>query len=529
MKKVFSKVLPSMLVASIILSQLCFNGFAADATPKTYDVFDATHKAVFSVAATAYNGLTQTSNLKFGQVESNTFTAFESIWGLDDKSYFQNQAYYSTDKCYMAHIDNVTWQSLWLNRLTPTAPNPAISFNSDYVADVSINATLGSNNGAKVRITKNETKIWPETDWKELASSDSINATLEGVATSDSIVVEFTNGDTYLTSFTIAETVALTMSDLYDAFDAGHKSLFASNAVGNSVVSQTSKLQLGQIESNAFYAFSNLYAQSATSIYTNLLYFNSSNTNMEHFDHGTWQALWVYKLAPEAPNPAFSLKAEYDSNVTINATLGTNTGAKVRVTKNGIKVWPTSDWRALTNNEAITAVVNDVNKDDEIILEFSNGNTYVTALNFLSERMVGFANYKSTGNYITKVAENSKVSDILSTSNIKLGTLITLKVFGVNGVEYANQNDQVGTGTAVKIYNNGIEFKTYKIVVYGDITSDGKILIGDLVALKEKMLNLSVLTNEKLMACDTDKSGSVTISDLLTLKKHLLSIKSISQ
>lgn len=97
------------------------------------------------------------------------------------------------------------------------------------------------------------------------------------------------------------------------------------------------------------------------------------------------------------------------------------------------------------------------------------------------------------------------------------------KIFDTKGVEVKNKA-VIGTGYTYVVYDlDGKKHKTYKFVIYGDISGEGNIDIKDLLYAKLHILEKKKLKGGKLMAanaCHTD--GDISIKDLLYIKLHIL-------
>ncbi|MCQ2555233.1 MAG: dockerin type I repeat-containing protein [Clostridia bacterium] len=88
----------------------------------------------------------------------------------------------------------------------------------------------------------------------------------------------------------------------------------------------------------------------------------------------------------------------------------------------------------------------------------------------------------------------------------------------------------ITTGTRIVVTNGQNEtILDSKIVVRGDLNSDGIITTSDLVYLRRYLVNLSKLENELLAAADINKDGKVTTSDLVLVRRNLVNLYDIVQ
>lgn len=129
------------------------------------------------------------------------------------------------------------------------------------------------------------------------------------------------------------------------------------------------------------------------------------------------------------------------------------------------------------------------------------------------------AGYNLSTGYLTKLTLNANVSNIIN--NIKnQSASVTYK----NNSGNVKTSGMVSTGDSITVDN-----KTYKVVIYGDISGDGIINIKDLLFVQRYILKSLNLTNENKVAADVNKDGNVTIKDLLIIQKYILGYSGISQ
>lgn len=119
------------------------------------------------------------------------------------------------------------------------------------------------------------------------------------------------------------------------------------------------------------------------------------------------------------------------------------------------------------------------------------------------------AGYKINGEYVTGFAVQESLSDVK-------------KKLGNESISFSTET--IGTGTKIT-YNNQI----YTIVMYGDLTGDGKINSADLLKMRQYLQGTVSLSGAYLEAGMLSSQGKVNSADLLKLRQHLLGTNKISQ
>ena len=101
-------------------------------------------------------------------------------------------------------------------------------------------------------------------------------------------------------------------------------------------------------------------------------------------------------------------------------------------------------------------------------------------------------------------------------------------------VDYQNRvlkdTDIVGTGSKIRVKENGNIIRQYQIVIYGDVNGDGKINSVDLLVLQRHILEIKPLTAIFRKAANINKNGKKPSSvDLLLIQRHILQLQLIEQ
>ena len=133
--------------------------------------------------------------------------------------------------------------------------------------------------------------------------------------------------------------------------------------------------------------------------------------------------------------------------------------------------------------------------------------------------------YKVTGEYVSNIAFQSDVSNIIN--SIRSTTpFADVKVVDTNGQVITGGT--VKSGQIITISNAGVS-ASFKTVIYGDINSDNRIDILDLLLIQKHILKSKLLTDVSAVSADLNWDGKIDILDLLVIQKYILGAGIISQ
>lgn len=135
--------------------------------------------------------------------------------------------------------------------------------------------------------------------------------------------------------------------------------------------------------------------------------------------------------------------------------------------------------------------------------------------------------YKIDGSYISGIKPETTVKTALSKFNVENGTIVILN----NDGKVAGEKELLATGYKCVVYDlNSNKYKTYRFVIYGDVSGDGRIDAGDMLYIKLHIMGKQNLKGISLKAADVDKaSDGVTPLDMMYVKLHILGKKKIVQ
>lgn len=119
----------------------------------------------------------------------------------------------------------------------------------------------------------------------------------------------------------------------------------------------------------------------------------------------------------------------------------------------------------------------------------------------------------------------NKVSDIKG----KITTDLEIEIVN-NKNEVLKEIDIVGTGSKIRVKENGNVLREYLILIYGDVNGDGKINSVDLLVLQRHILEIEKIEGIYLKAANVRKDGKKPTSvDLLLIQRHILDLQIIEQ
>lgn len=111
----------------------------------------------------------------------------------------------------------------------------------------------------------------------------------------------------------------------------------------------------------------------------------------------------------------------------------------------------------------------------------------------------------------------------------KITTIYDVLIYNSSGKLLQN-NELAGTGSTIRLLQNGQIIEEYKIILYGDVNGDGKINSIDLLVLQRHILEKERFAGVFLKAGNISKNGKKPSStDLLLIQRHILQMQYIKQ
>jgi len=124
--------------------------------------------------------------------------------------------------------------------------------------------------------------------------------------------------------------------------------------------------------------------------------------------------------------------------------------------------------------------------------------------------------YSISEEYIGKIAIGTKVSGLINGINEKN----YVQVYE-NNIKAENA-DTLKTGMTVKLITNDTVVKTLTVVVTGDVSGSGEVLIISILMMKSHLTGESTLSNAVMRAADINGDKIVSIKDLIQIEAYLL-------
>ncbi len=133
---------------------------------------------------------------------------------------------------------------------------------------------------------------------------------------------------------------------------------------------------------------------------------------------------------------------------------------------------------------------------------------------------------KVNGLRITGIEDTKNtVADIMA----KITTSLEIEFIN-NNDEILKETDIVGTGSKIRVKEDGKILREYTIVIYGDANGDGKINSVDLLVIQRHILEIEPLGEIYKYASSVRKNGQKPTSvDLLLIQRHILGLQLIEQ
>ena len=127
------------------------------------------------------------------------------------------------------------------------------------------------------------------------------------------------------------------------------------------------------------------------------------------------------------------------------------------------------------------------------------------------------------GTYITGIAPGTSAADFIAGFKCEGGTVKLLTATG------AESTGTVATGNKLGVYVDGTLVATKEIVIYGDVSGDGKINALDAIMVNRYTIGTTSLSGCKLVAGDVSKDGKTNALDAIIINRYTIGLSDIKQ
>ena len=134
-------------------------------------------------------------------------------------------------------------------------------------------------------------------------------------------------------------------------------------------------------------------------------------------------------------------------------------------------------------------------------------------------------NIKNDGNYIYGYELGTDISTIIN-SITKKEPKATVTCTNKDNV--VKTSGIIASGDNIKIKTDREE-KEYSLIIYGDVSGDGKITSAEYIAIKNHIMYVKKLSDKEKIWADANKDGTVSSADYIAIKNHIMDVKKIVQ
>ncbi|MBQ8626230.1 MAG: SH3 domain-containing protein [Agathobacter sp.] len=128
------------------------------------------------------------------------------------------------------------------------------------------------------------------------------------------------------------------------------------------------------------------------------------------------------------------------------------------------------------------------------------------------------------GKYITGIQPGTTAEDFLNGITRHGGAEV--KLLDKNG---SQKTGTVGTGNVLAVYGNGELVASYEIVIYGDVSGDGKVNTLDAIKLNRYTIGLVTLSGAYLEAANASRDSRVNTLDSIVINRYSIGLVTINQ
>lgn len=142
--------------------------------------------------------------------------------------------------------------------------------------------------------------------------------------------------------------------------------------------------------------------------------------------------------------------------------------------------------------------------------------------------IINASGYKYNGDYLSEIKIGTSAGAITSKiknndENVKV-TITSTDDTGIT--KEITDSIKLGTGDIINI-EKGEEKKSFRLVIYGDVSGDGAVSAVDYVKVKNNIMNSGSLSGSYKIAADVNKDGTISAVDYVNIKNYIMGNQSI--
>lgn len=142
--------------------------------------------------------------------------------------------------------------------------------------------------------------------------------------------------------------------------------------------------------------------------------------------------------------------------------------------------------------------------------------------------VISQADFRIEEQYLSKLAFNQTVANVKERIQ-KINKELQVTVTDSNGS--TKKDDQIiGTGDQIQ-FSIHDQSETYQAILYGDVNSDGKLDLTDILAIQKHYIKLNgfQLSGAYYKAGNVDRNGTIDLNDLLQFQRQYINLGTIQQ
>ena len=158
----------------------------------------------------------------------------------------------------------------------------------------------------------------------------------------------------------------------------------------------------------------------------------------------------------------------------------------------------------------------------------SSDNSYTSINSYLNDQVIAhvFKSNYAKNNIMTNIQPGKTIRDFMQGITIN-GNVDFIFKDSQGNILY--DDNTIGTGATVDVYNGSVLTNTYTFLMYGDVNGDGKVDLNDLVAIRDSILGVHPISDIYETAGDLYGENGITLNDLVGVMANISGLGNINQ